>query len=449
MNAADRVAQELADLTPVLDPEELERLSKDYAWFSPILRPKLKDKRAELAFFPASKEEIRRIVSACVRHRVPICVRGGGTGNYGQVTPLRGGAIICLSRFDKIEWIRPGAARAQAGIRIGQLNREALASGWELRILPSTYRAASLGGFYSGGSAGVGSINYGLFAARGNVLAVEAMTAEEEPRSIELRGDRAQLLQHGWGTAGIVLELEVGLAPAQPWDDAIAVFADFERALGFANELAHGAGIAKRLVSFHVDPIPQYLGPVLEHLPAAHHAIIASIAGYSMEPFRALAACWGGEVTYHRDCEALKDARQTLIELTWNHTTLKALKTDPALTYTSMRFTPGRHLDQIRALHRALHPELMLHLEFVRDAKGLTTCTSMPLVRFRDAGRTDEIHDFAKSLGVAVANPHTYIVGLGNKKALTPEFLEAKRQFDPFGLMNPGKLEAKTEETIS
>ena len=36
-----------------------------------------------------------------------------------------------------------------------------------------------------------------------------------------------------------------------------------------------------------------------------------------------------------------------------------------------------------------------------------------------------------------------------NKKALTPEFLSAKQQFDPFGLMNPGKLEAKTEETIS
>ena len=114
-----------------------------------------------------------------------------------------------------------------------------------------------------------------------------------------------------------------------------------------------------------------------------------------------------------------------------------------------MRFTPGRHLEQIRELHRALHPELMLHLEFVRDLEGRITCVSMPLLRYRDERRTAEIHAYATSLGVAVANPHTYKMGLGNKKALTPEFLSAKQQFDPFGLMNPGKLEAKTEETIS
>src|SRR6184192_185786 len=126
-----------------------------------------------------------------------------------------------MLRFNKSVWLKPGVARAQAGIRLGTLNREALATGWELRMMPSTYRIASLGGFYSGGTGGIGSINYGVFAARGNVLGVQIMTIEEEPRIIELRGERTQLLQHCWGTAGIVIELEIGLAPAQPWDDAI------------------------------------------------------------------------------------------------------------------------------------------------------------------------------------------------------------------------------------
>ena len=129
-------------------------------------------------------------------------MRGGGTGNYGQLTPLHGGVIINLPRLNKVNWIKPGAARAQAGIRLGALNREALRIGWELRMLPSTYRIASLGGFYSGGTGGVGSINHGVFAARGNVLGVQVMTLDEEPRIIELRGDRAGLLQHCWGTAG-------------------------------------------------------------------------------------------------------------------------------------------------------------------------------------------------------------------------------------------------------
>src|SRR3954470_15499629 len=88
------VLDELADLNPVVDAEEMDRLSKDFAWFSPILLPQLKDKRGEAAFTPTSVEDIRRIVAACVRHRVPLSVRGGGTGNYGQLTPLHGGVII-------------------------------------------------------------------------------------------------------------------------------------------------------------------------------------------------------------------------------------------------------------------------------------------------------------------------------------------------------------------
>lgn len=443
-----KVLEELADLEPVVDADEVDRLSKDFAWFSPILVRELKDKRGEAAFSPTSVAEIRRIVAACVRHRVPLSVRGGGTGNYGQLTPLEGGVIISLLRFNKVNWIKPGAARAQAGIRLGHLNREALATGWELRMLPSTYKIASLGGFYSGGTGGIGSINYGLFAARGNVLGVEIMTLEEKPRIIELRGNRIGLLQHCWGTAGIVLELEIGLAPAQPWDDAIAVFPDFDQALGCASELAHSNGIARRLVSFHVDPVPQYLTPLLPYLPQGHHAILTNIAGFSMEPFRVLVAGWGGEVSYHRPAAELAKTPQTLIEYSWNHTTLNALKVDPTLTFTQLRLTAGRHLDQTRALYKALHPELMLHLEFIRDPEGLTTCSVLPLIHFRSEERINAIHDIARALGIGVANPHTNAVGLGNKKALTPEFLKAKREFDPFGLMNPGKLAGVNEHPI-
>ena len=113
-----------------------------------------------------------------------------------------------------------------------------------------------------------------------------------------------------------------------------------------------------------------------------------------------------------------------------------------------MRFTAGKHLDQIRALYKALHPELMLHIEFIRDAEGLTTCSALPLIRFKSEQRINEIHDIARALGIGVANPHINSVGLGNKKALTPEFLKAKREFDPFGLMNPGKLAGVNEHPI-
>ena len=446
--AIARVIDELADMKPVLDADDVDRLSKDFAWFSPILVPQLKDKRADAVFSPATVDDIRRIVQACVRHRVPISVRGGGTGNYGQLTPLHGGVIISLLKFNHVCWIKPGVARAQAGIRLGTLNRETLKQGWELRMLPSTYRIASLGGFYSGGTGGIGSINYGVFAARGNVLGIRMMTIEDEPRIVELRGEQTQLLQHCWGTAGIVLELEIGLAPAQAWDDAIAVFDDLDKALGCANELAHSNGIIRRLVSLHVDPIPQYLTALADYLPTGKHALLTNVAGHSMEPFGALVAKWQGELSHHRPAAELAKVPQTLIEYTWNHTTLNALKVDPTLTFTQLRFTAGRHLEQVRALHAALHPELMLHLEFIRDVEGLTTCSALPLIRYTTPERLDAIHEIVRAHGVAVANPHTNSVGLGNKKALTPEFRRAKREFDPHDLMNPGKLDQSNEFAI-
>jgi FAD/FMN-containing dehydrogenase len=438
--ALQSLIADLGDLRPELDPERLDKLSKDFGWFSPISAPLLRDKRAEVGFAPMTEDEIRRIVAACAKHRVPLCVRGGGTGNYGQITPLAGGVMLDLSRYNRILWTRSGVMRAQAGTRLGNMEREARTHGWELRMMPSTYRIATVGGFYSGGTGGIGSINYGLIAGRGNVLGVRAIDVVESPAPVELRGDDVQLLMHGWGIAGIVLEVELALAPAIAWDDTIAVFADFDDALECANELAHSYGIAKRLVSFHVDPVPQYLVPLAAHLPAGKHAILACIAEYAMEPWRALVAKWRGEVTYHKPAEASKKALHTLVEFSWNHTTLNAHKVERGLTNTQMRFVPGKHLEQIRAVYKALHPELMLHTEFIRDPNGLTTCSSLPIIRYTTPERIEEIHAIARSLGVIVANPHTFQLNAGNKKDVTSSFYAAKRRFDPYELLNPGKL---------
>ena len=98
--------------------------------------------------------------------------------------------------------------------------------------MPSTYRSATLGGLFGGGFGGVGSINYGPLARRGNVLGVRAMTIEAEPQIVELRGAEALRMHHLWGTNGLVLELEVALAPAHPWLESLVVFDDFDARAG-------------------------------------------------------------------------------------------------------------------------------------------------------------------------------------------------------------------------
>ena len=137
--------------------------------------------------------------------------------------------ILDLSGLQRFGWVRAGVGRAQAGIRLADFDRQARPHGWELRWLPSTFRSATLGGLFGGGFGGAGSITYGPVAAPGNVLGARVMTVEPEPRVVELRAPDAMLLHHTYGTNGIVLELEVALAPALPWLECIATFAVVRR----------------------------------------------------------------------------------------------------------------------------------------------------------------------------------------------------------------------------
>ena len=209
----DQLYAELPDLEWVTDDNRIARLSQDFSWFSPVLKRQLADKRGDAVARPRSEDEIRRLVSLCAKLRIPITPRGTGTGNYGQAVPLHGGVVLDMSGYNAFGWARNGAGRAQAGIRLAEFDKQAKSAGLELRCIPSTYRSATLGGLYGGGFGGIGSINYGPLAARGNVLGVRAITIEENPQIIELRGAEALRMHHMWGTNGLVLEVELALAP--------------------------------------------------------------------------------------------------------------------------------------------------------------------------------------------------------------------------------------------
>lgn len=86
-----------------------------------------------------------------------------------------------MTGLNQIVALGNGTVRAQAGIRLADIETAARPTGWELRCMPSTYRLASLGGLYGGGFGGIGSISYGPLAAPGNVLSVKVMTVEPVP----------------------------------------------------------------------------------------------------------------------------------------------------------------------------------------------------------------------------------------------------------------------------
>ncbi|HAI04920.1 MAG TPA: FAD-binding protein, partial [Pantoea sp.] len=218
------IQQALPDLDWTLQAARVKRLSRDFHWFSPLLKRQLEDKQADAVVRPRSEEELSLLVKACVRHQLPLILRGGATGNYGQLVPLAGGILVDMTGFNQLCELTPGVVRAQAGMRLAEIEALTRPTGWELRCMPSTYRLATLGGLYGGGFGGIGSINYGPLAAAGNVLSVKVMTVEAEPRILQVPAPQALLLHHAYGSNGIVLEVELALAPVHDWIERLDVF---------------------------------------------------------------------------------------------------------------------------------------------------------------------------------------------------------------------------------
>ncbi len=438
------IASELSGLDVIRDRTQVAKLSQDYHHFSPILQPLLAEKTAYLVVRPNNEAEVIKVAQVCVKHKIPLTVRGAGTGNYGQCVPLQGGVILDLSKLNKIRWIKPGLACVEPGVKLAAFDKQAREQGWELRMVPSTYRTATIGGFIGGGSGGIGSINYGQLRDRGNLYGVRVVTMESQPRVIELRGDAVQKVNHAYGTNGIITELEIPLAPAYPWSEFIVSFDDFMTSARFGQALGDSDGIVKKLICICAWPIPSYFAAFKEIIPSGKHCALVIVAEPSLEPFQDLVQEFNGKICHQKSAQEANKGT-TIIEYTWNHTTLHARSCDPALTYLQTLFPVDKNLKFLEHCYEYFGDEVMLHLEFLRS-QGQTAAAALQIVRFTTEERLNEIIRYHEDNGALIFNPHTYILEDGGMKTINLEQLQFKQQVDPNGLLNPGKMRAWFEQ---
>src|SRR5882724_4076247 len=97
----------LDDVPAISDRLTVRRKSRDMtAAFSPVMRQEMKDKFADIVVRPRDKKDVLRIAAAAAGSRMPLIARGGGTANFGQGIPLRGGAIVDMTGLERIVWIK-------------------------------------------------------------------------------------------------------------------------------------------------------------------------------------------------------------------------------------------------------------------------------------------------------------------------------------------------------
>ena len=440
MNDTDALRRELGAIRTIVDRTQVKLLSRDFYWYSPLLKRRLRDVTADLVVMPENEDELIATLKACHARKVPVTPRGAGTGNYGQAMPVRGGVVVDLSRLDAIHAIGRGRIRCAAGAKLSDIDQRARAeTGQELRIHPSTWRTATIGGFVCGGSSGVGSVTWGGLRDRGNVLGLRLVTMESAPRVIELRGDDVHKAIHAYGTTGVVTEVEMPLAPAYDWVDVVVGFEDFAAAARFGHALTSQDALLKKLVTPIAAPIPRlYFRALRNIVPENMHIVVAMIAPVAMEAFVAMLADARAALLYRGDTEGAM-ALPPIYEFTWNHTTLQALKVDRSITYHQVLYPFPGHLACVERLYRRFGDEVLHHLEFVRF-DGQVACFGLPLIRFTGEARLLEIEAAFEAEGCPTFSPHAYTLEEGGMKKVDPLQLAFKREADPDGLLNPGKM---------
>ncbi|MGC2402958.1 MAG: FAD-binding oxidoreductase [Acidobacteriaceae bacterium] len=421
-------------------PQVLLRLSRDFYWYSPVLRKQLDGKSADIAVQPVNAEEVREILRYCYAHDIPVTARGAGTGNYGQAVPLHGGVLLDLSRMDQIESIgADGVAVCRPGVRLGVLEGEARKQGWELRCYPSTIAKASVGGFLAGGSGGIGSVAHGVLRDFGTVRAIDVVTMEDPPRVVHHEGEAVHEILHAWGTNGVITRIWLALTPSVDWGQCVVAFDTFDRAFDFSERIAASVAWTKRLVTPFESPIPSFFSPVRSLAPEGKALIFFLIAEHQRTELETAAREVGGMVTFSAPYHGLRTT-PLLSDYTWNHTTLWAMKFDPAYTYLQCGFDAVNARAQFAQLKQRFGDEFLLHIEFIKNAQGVVFPGAIPVVRFTTEERLNEMINYCWEIGVSVANPHVNNVEGGGRYRSDNIQLLAKYKYDTKGLLNPGKM---------
>jgi len=421
---------------------DVKRLSRDFYNYSPVLQKKLDSCLADVAVRPKNIESLLAVSKICWDLSIPLTIRGGGTGNYGQAVPLAKGIVLQMNYFNKIEKYYPesGFVRVQSGCLMGDLNKELGKYGRELRLFPSTWKTASIGGFIAGGSGGIGSIKWGFLRDPGNLIGLEAVNVNLNPKLMKLNAEESEPLNHAYGTNGIITSLIISTDVKQDWYSIVIDCEDFQNAINII-KLCTSAAIELKLGTILEDEIVDKMPSWFKRKNLCHKLLIQSNLG--------------GVKTIEMICKKNKlnlehlgredELDHGISDLVWNHTTLQMRAKDKQWTYLQMLLPLNEEFKLIKSLRDKYGKELLWHLEAVSQ-QGVPRLAALPLLRWNDEKQLNEIMEYCRSLGAIIFNPHVLTVEGGGLGVTDADQVKAKQNYDPKGLLNPGKLAGWAEK---
>lgn len=417
---------------------------------------------------PATEAQVQSIVQICRAHHIALCARGLGTGTAGAAVPPEGGLVISTERMDRVHIDPPNrVAVVQPGVTNGEVQRAAAEHGFFWPPDPTSANYSTVGGNLACNAAGPKAVKYGT--PRENTLGLRAVAGTGELLTTgcyTTKGvvgyDLTRLIIGSEGTLAVITEATLKLTPLPAdvrvlrllFDSVVGAAAAVTRLMGQpvvprAVEFADSSAL--RLIRDYASvDLPDRARAMLmveaeggSDIDANVAALIGAAQGDGLIEARAATSAEEGAELW-RARKALSPALRTIAP--------KKINEDVVVPVSEMAAFIGQmeHLSETygfpivcfgHAGNGNIHVNLLIDPDDPAQMAGADACLAEvfdAVLKRRGtlSGEHGIGYDKREFVGLEI-DP----VAMGLMRAI-------KRQFDPDGLLNPGKLfpaEARAE----
>lgn len=218
------------------DRLERKMYGRDIAAMPSLVRPLVGRTLPDAVVQPRTEEELSALVRWAEGRGVPLTPRGRSTSGYGGAVPKKRGVVVDFHRFQRIVSVDEEAAEvtAEAGVIWENLDRRLARHGLTLRLYPTSYPSATVGGWLAQGGAGIGSYAYGWFPE--NVVSARVVLSGGEVR--EMSGADLDLVADAEGITGLIAQVTLRVRRRRPEKPLALAFDTAERLQAFSEGLS-------------------------------------------------------------------------------------------------------------------------------------------------------------------------------------------------------------------
>ena len=422
--------------------------------------------------FPESKEHVIAILGMAIEKEIPITPRGGGASFQGSSLPVQGGIVLDMSRMNKILEISKEdmVAVVQPGVRYETFEHELGKHGLTFPHDVGSHDAATIGGILASDSNGHHAYKYGRVSPW--IQAMEVILVDGSVIHLGTRAPRynmgynlSALISGSEGTLGVITEATLRVIPKLKYEATIGAFFDdldnLMRASHAIDMSGVDCGTLEATDGYTVNTISEALNL---GFPECEGNFVGDVQGFSEEELqlklttikKILEENKGESIIIAQDEKTTKTLWAPRLEID-----VAIMKIHPG--YREIGFAAAdpcvplsKMAEAMREIGRIIRSKGVLAAVFCHTGIGIIH----PAVLFDPTNRQQwigvkeaekEIVDYIGSIGGVATAEHGfgYVKNIYVRKAVGDVKMaldqEIKKVFDPYGILNPGKMGLDTE----